>query len=620
MNYPKLPAMKNPLDGSALVLPSNIGGPLYPAGPPKCAADPSIDPKDCGIPGQQFRIMYTTERWFPNNSGGGSASGYQEGATGLLLLPGTEHGKVAGYDPDKVFVWAHPTLGQSNQCSISRGVDEIPIVNGATGAKSMGPGGMDINLTDMLFFIDHMLRDGWTIVMPDYLGIAVNGPSSNQKTYVVGQQEARDIFYAADALQTPAKNGKGWPGMPDTPTQKFVVAGHSQGGHAAIWAGIKADELKAETGQRLLGVSATAPATDMNMLVEAQWDRQANWIIGPEVIQTWAGYLGAWAFQNNTVSDAAVQNLARYAEYCTTQAYAASYEFFPGGLQSDGTPFMKDPNDPNNAQMFYNWAKIFGAQTPVVTKNQFSNDVFPKDMPLQLISGTADQVVLSQITAGFQENFCSAVDQMDVYWTPVTTGATNPNPPATDMLQAADHLNPLTFTWTNYVTFGNGGLLTTEPELSGGALRRFVTTPGQTTSAETACAPQTMHKVKPYTQEFDSWYVLPALLQGADDPKFYETKGAPQLAPPAKAGPGVNPPPAPGAIDKTGTQTKCGYLFKSKIAQNQPNPDCYQWGMFPYGQGNKEAFLYQSNDNALNSKTWAGKNGNLYPYIPKNPN
>ena len=146
--------------------------------------------------------------------------------------------------------------------------------------------------------------------------------------------------------------------MPKKPAQQFVVAGHSQGGHAGLWAGIKANELKQQTGQTLLGVSAIAPATDMNMLVTSQWDRQANWIIGPEVIQTWAGYLPSFAFNNITISDAAIQNLARYENYCTTQAYAASYEFFPGGLQSDGVAFMKDPNNPDNQKTFFEAIRI----------------------------------------------------------------------------------------------------------------------------------------------------------------------------------------------------------------------------------------------------------------------
>src|SRR5690606_3633084 len=113
------------------------------------------------------------------------------------------------------------------------------------------------------------------VVMPDYLGIAVNGRTGQQKTYILGPQEARDLFYAVKALQTPAKNG--WPGV--TAGKDFVAAGHSQGGHAAMWAGIEADKLEPETGLKLKGVTAIAPATDVNQIVNSQWDGQVNWVL-----------------------------------------------------------------------------------------------------------------------------------------------------------------------------------------------------------------------------------------------------------------------------------------------------------------------------------------------------
>lgn len=69
----------------------------------------------------------------------------------------------------------------------------------------------------------------------------------------------------------------------------------------------------------------------------------------------------------------------------------------------------------------------------------------PNDMPFELISGTADQVVLIQTNAAMQESFCDANADMTAYWTPVVTGVANPNPPKTDALQAADHLNVLAF-------------------------------------------------------------------------------------------------------------------------------------------------------------------------------
>ena len=592
MTYPKVP-LPNPLEpGKSLILPQ-IGKPA--AGPPDCVTNPDIQRSDCKIPGRQYRFMYTTERWYPNTDGSGSVQGGSQGATGLLMVPPNVQKNAP------VVAWAHPTLGQANQCSISRGTSNVQIVDGKTGKVTSGPGGMDMGLIDIVFFLDQMLSAGYIVVMPDYLGIAVNGPTANQKTYVVGPQEARDVFYAVDALQSDAKNDKGWPGLPEAGNE-FTVMGHSQGGHSALWTGIMADQLGPQTNQKLNGVVAVAPATDINKLVDVQWDQQANWVIGPEVIQTWAGYMGAWAFQNITVSNEAIQNLGKYEDLCTTQAFAQSNEFFPNGADQPGTPFMLDPSDPANQQSFYNWSRIFGKMTPVIDKNQSNS--YPKDMPLELVSGTADQIVLSQANAAMQESFCSANANMTAFWTPVVTGVANSNPPATDSYQAADHLNVMAFPWTNKVG--------SDYQLSAGSLLQFAADRIAGKPLQSNCADrQTTHK---NLAGVNTWYVFPA---GADmtKPAFYEAGGQAALPAPAKPNmtdgtTALNPPPALGKI-------KFETVFGKQVPVNdtgcgtqaiglKANPACTQWGLYPYGQ-----LIY---DDAKVGKTWG-----TYPYVPPKP-
>lgn len=608
LDYPKL-KIPNPIkQGETLTLPQ-IGTPA--AGPPKCVTDGLLG-EDCSIPGKQYRIMYTTERWYPDENGGGSVQNGTVAATGLLFVPPSVK------DNAPVVVWAHPTLGQEDKCSVSRGVDQIEIVNGKTGDKTMGPGGMDINLTDVVFFLDQMLQAGYVVMMPDYLGIATEALDFNQtgKTYAVGPQEARDVYYGAQALQD-GQNSDGWPGLPQA-GNKLLVVGHSQGGHAALWTGISARKDWAQsTGLDLKGVVSVAPATDLNKLVDVSWNNQANWIIGPEIIQTWVGYLPQFALKNNTLSDASnplgpnPDVLSRYESYCTTQAFAQSYEYFPNGLTGDGTPFMKNPNDPANQSAFYNWGQIFNSQTPVI--DQGSMNSYPKDMPTQLISGTADQVVLSQVNAAMQENFCSAGAQLSAYWTPVLTGAANTNPPVTDAYQAADHLNVLAFPWTDDV---NG-----TKQLAGGRILQFAAdrfagkamTPdcAKRQAVHQAWAPANVNPLRAAVQ-VDTWYVFP---DGTNPnaAQFYSTSGSPYLPAPTEA----NRAPALGTLDKASTSCYLQYRWDpnlKKPGQNQPgnyvsNPDCTQWGLYPYG---KLAY-----DGASVSKgTWGGKD---YPFMPPKP-
>ncbi len=628
LDYPTM-KLPNPLkEGESLTLPQ-VGNPA--SGPPKCVTD-GTPRSNCPIPGKQYRIMYTTERWYPDDSGGGSVQNGTVAATGLLFVPPD----VKANAP--VVVWAHPTLGQEDKCSISRGTGNIPSKNGATGQTTMGPGGMDINLTDVVFFLDQMLKAGYIVVMPDYLGIAVDSLDINQnlKTYVVGPQEARDVYYAAQSLQDGSKADRGWPGLPQAGS-KFIVAGHSQGGHAALWTGISTKKQWAQdTGLDLKGVVSIAPATDLNKLVDVSWDNQANWVIGPEIIQTWLGYLPQFALKNNTLSDAVnplgpnPNVLAEYESYCTTQAFAASYEYFPGGLTSKGTPFMKDPNAPANQSAFYNWGQIFGAQTPVIDQGQSNS--YPTDLPTLLISGTADQVVLSQVNAAMQENFCSAGANLSAYWTPVVTGVANPNPPATDMFQAADHLNVLAFPWTDEVGTGTPA----KKQQAGGAILQFAADRFAGTKMTPDCAKrQTTHSalVPGAFANVDSWYVFPGG-GGAVDPNkagFYESGGQPQLPPPAnpvtdsaKGERTLNPAPNTGSVeyvkvlgqDVPRNKSGCGIYMADSGGKPKwiPNPACYQWGLYPYGK-----LVYSDDGASVASGTWGGKNGKGYPFMPPKP-
>ena len=563
MTYPKLP-IKNPLKPTDDLIVPQIGTPA--AGPPTCVTDPAIPRADCKIPGKQYRVMYTDKRWVPDSDGGGTVANGTVAATALVMIPDN----VAADAP--VVAWAHPTIGQANQCSISRGTAPIPMGDG-----TMGPGGMDINLFDVSFYLNQMLEKGYVVVMPDYLGIAVNGRTGQQKTYILGPQEARDLFYAVKALQTPAKQG--WPGV--TTGKDFVAAGHSQGGHAAMWAGIEADKLEPETGLKLKGVTAIAPATDVNQIVNSQWDGQVNWVLGPEVIQTYLGYMPQFAMQNNVLTPTGMQNFADLTELCTTQALIATNKFYPPG--QPGTPFMQDPTDPKYQAAYLKWGRLLGAMTPSI--KQGNPNSYPKDLPLTLISGTGDDIVISQVNAAMQESFCAGGANMRAFWTPVATGVANP-PTATKPTasQAANHLNVLNFPFANDVSASGDA----KPQIAAGALLEFTADRFAGATQTANCAQrQTTHEAKAPIGKVPSWYVFPKVDwdTGNFDPskaEFYETGGSALLPKPTAA----NASPALGTVTmKTPpTQTGCGLQFKLKGLKYIENPDCVQWGLWPYGE------------------------------------
>lgn len=374
--------------------------------------------KTCRIQGKQYRIMYTTKRFVPNpapGANGGAEVAGTEAATGIVLQPASPNGKIVS--------WAHPTIGQANFCSISRGAAYAPTIVGNVG-------GIQLNLYTTLSWADKMLSDGYTVVMPDYLGVAVEGPTRSNRTYVVGQQEARDIFYAVKSVHTPA--GNGWPGF-NNAASDFVVIGHSQGGHAAMWAGVESAALGAATGITLKGVVAAAPAADLNMVISTTATNYAAWALGPELLQTYMNYLPQNlpdgspnpAGMPNIMTPQGNQTLGQIQNYCTGGAVANAPGYVPGVQNGYGTPqptadpfsYPPDSTDPEIAAKFPAWVVLLNQQTPTIVQGQFNS--FPLTMPLQLVQPTDDFVVVAQTNAAMQETWCAAGAKMNGYWTSV---------------------------------------------------------------------------------------------------------------------------------------------------------------------------------------------------------
>ncbi|HKT01212.1 MAG TPA: lipase family protein, partial [Rugosimonospora sp.] len=96
--------------------------------------------------------------------------------------------------------------------------------------------------------LDQALARGWVVVATDYTGLGTPGPHP----FLIGQGEARSVLDAVRAARQ-------LPGL--TLADRTLVWGHSQGGNAALWAGIIAPTYAPDAG--LLGVAALAPGSDL---------------------------------------------------------------------------------------------------------------------------------------------------------------------------------------------------------------------------------------------------------------------------------------------------------------------------------------------------------------------
>lgn len=144
--------------------------------------------------------------------------------TGLVALPHD----VADGAP--VLSWAHGTTGIADVC-----------------APSLDPPGA-------IGFLEPFVQKGWIVVATDYEGLGTEG----RHPYINGTSEGRGVLDAVRAMTQ----------LPDAPEPgPVLVWGHSQGGHAALFAGQLARDWTPELD--VVGVVAGAPATELPLIAKA---------------------------------------------------------------------------------------------------------------------------------------------------------------------------------------------------------------------------------------------------------------------------------------------------------------------------------------------------------------
>lgn len=260
----------------------------------------------------------------------------------------------------KVLGWAHGTVGLADQCAPSR---------------SKNP------LQDTDNWLNVAMENGYVVAATDYLGLGTPYPP----TYLVGRQEATDVVNSVRAIKNFVK---------EPTTNKWIVWGHSQGGHSALWTAALAEQLAPEL--ELIATGAAAPAQQLSVIVANQWPTAVGWAIGPEALLSFEHQYPDGNFRG-VISEVGKQRLDSILGQCIM---AAGFQ----GLainELGGKFFTSDP--------IYSpaWAKAVLAQTP---------PVLPPSMPLFMSEGTADTVVLSGSNALMQEQWCRAGSNLTVEW------------------------------------------------------------------------------------------------------------------------------------------------------------------------------------------------------------
>jgi hypothetical protein len=130
--------------------------------------------------------------------------------------------------------------------------------------------------------------------------------------------------------------------------------------------------------------------------VERQWDEVAGWGIGADVVRSWQ-VLYPNLF-DGLLNNAARNNYQRLAQECTFGS------FVEGVIRHD---LFKQDFFSENPVKDLRVSQILIDQTPTP---------YPADLPLMLVQGTADQIVLAGPNADLQEAWCAAGSTINGLW------------------------------------------------------------------------------------------------------------------------------------------------------------------------------------------------------------
>ncbi|WP_232821766.1 lipase family protein [Desertihabitans aurantiacus] len=288
------------------------------------------------------RILYTTT----------ADDGVPALASAVLAVPATSTGR-----PVPLIAWAHGTVGVARACAPSLGPDAIS--------------------TEGMPAMDSLARNGWGMVATDYTGQGTEGDFP----YLIGQGEARSVLDAVRAAHQ----------VDDVDlAPQTVVWGHSQGGHAALWAGQLAPTYAPDLD--VLGTAALSAASDPLALAE--------------VVTSHPGALGAslgisfvLTAYSRTYPDVSLDDATPAARALVREA-AARCTSEPGTLVTvlTGVAVSRDvpilAGDPSA-----------GAIGRRLRQNVATG---PWTAPLFLAHGTTDEVIPARLQDAYVAGLCSA--------------------------------------------------------------------------------------------------------------------------------------------------------------------------------------------------------------------
>jgi pimeloyl-ACP methyl ester carboxylesterase len=304
------------------------------------------EPFDVGMPtgSKAWRVLYAST----------DPDGRPIAVSGLVIAP-----EDPPDGPRPVLAWSHGTTGIARPCAPSladRPLEGIPDMTGP-------------------------LAQGWVITLTDYPGLGTPSPHP----YLVGESEGRAVL---DSVRAAHELDLGLE-LDD----RYAIWGHSQGGHAALFAGQLAPTYLPDLA--LVGVAALAPATELQKNLDAIEGTDVGTVLTVLTIESWTAFYPD--IPDGTLTDAAKPAAARLARNCINQP--SRFRLLVGALALPNDAVAIDPTtDPT-------WSGYLADNTP--EPDGISGPVF-------VGQGLSDEIISAPVTQDWVGERCA--DRAPTTW------------------------------------------------------------------------------------------------------------------------------------------------------------------------------------------------------------
>jgi acetyl esterase/lipase len=323
---------RNPSPGEFYTPPEDLSG------PPGTLL--RSEPFDDGLPegARGWRVLYTST----------DEQGDAVAVSGLIVAPEDE---TEG--PHPVLAWAHGTTGVARACAPSLTDDPFEGIPDMSGP----------------------LEQGWVLALTDYPGLGTPSPHP----YLVGASEGRAVL---DSVRAAHEVDIGV-----DLSDQYAIWGHSQGGHAALFAGQLAGEYLPDYD--LVGVAALAPATRLQDNLAVIQGTEAGNVLTIFAVESWSDYYGG--VSDDILTSDVRRPAERIAESCINQP--SRYRVVISGLRLPDTITARDiTTDPA-------WTDRLDQNTP---------DPAGIAAPLLVAQGLDDRIIAPAVTQAWVTDRCAA--------------------------------------------------------------------------------------------------------------------------------------------------------------------------------------------------------------------